>query len=67
MKKILVVQDWFETEENKNGWDSCGWEHEDGSAIPDQAEVVYDDENDIECQSDKYGHPIKGYYLSANA
>lgn len=55
-ERRLVIQDWYETELNKNGWDSNGWEFKDsgGSALYNKWNVV-----EI-LQSDKYGNPILG-------
>jgi hypothetical protein len=31
IERRIVTQDWYETETNKNVWDSHGWMFDDGS------------------------------------
>ena len=61
--KVKVVQEWCEDGDSKTGWAGNDWKHLDGTDIPIDANVIYDDPEDDDCQSDKFGHPIMGYYL----
>ena len=55
-ERRLVVQDWYETELNKNGWDSHGW------VFKDDHQGIFTGWNVVEIlQSDKFGnHPTLG-------
>lgn len=51
-ERRLVVQDWYETEYNKNGWDSHGW------VFKDDYQGILTGWNVVEVlQSDKFGNP----------
>ena len=57
MKKIterrIVIQDWYETDYNKNGWSSDGWYFkDDGHCVGNEWEIV----NHLD--SDKFYNPI---------
>lgn len=54
-ERRIVIQDWFECEDSKTGWDSHGWEFKDLDGYYDT------DWNIVEIlDSDKYGNPILG-------
>ena len=47
---IILSQTWFETDQNKNGWDTFGWNK------PDNYEL------DKVLDTDIFGHPILGMF-----
>lgn len=54
-ESVLVVQDWFEDESSKNGYESIGW------TFKDTEEIIGDTWNVVSViDTDKYGHPITG-------
>ena len=58
--KAKVVQEWFETDENKFGWDSWGWEYTSGQPVEDE-----NLEKIIITDYDKFYNPIEGYFLKS--
>ena len=54
-EKRIIRQEWYETEYNKNGWDSHGWYFKD-----DGKEVANNWVVTEHLQLDKFGNPITG-------
>ncbi len=57
LEHVELIQEWFESEESKTGWDSSGWTYVDGSELS----LV----DSMRCVGitdyDKYNNPIRGY------
>lgn len=56
MKKVIerriVIQDWYEINENKNGWDSHGWMFDNGECVDTGWTIVE------HVHVDKFGNPF---------
>lgn len=54
-ERRLVIQDWYETELNKTGWDSHGW------IFRDDYQGLFTGWKIVEIlDNDKYGNPVLG-------
>jgi hypothetical protein len=54
-ERRIVTQDWYETEANKNGWDSHGWFFFDDGKTMGTAWTVVE-----HIHLDKFGNPFVG-------
>lgn len=52
-ERRIVTQDWYETETNKRGWDSHGWQFDDGHTMGTDWTIV------AHIHLDKFGNPFK--------
>lgn len=48
---IVLEQEWYESEDEKNGWGSLGWDEPEGYEL----EEILD--------TDKHGHPTKAVFI----
>ena len=52
-ERRIVTKDWYETETTKTGWDSHGWQFDDGQTMSNAWTIVE------HIYSDKFGNPFK--------
>ena len=57
-EKVIIYQEWYETDQTRTGWDSFGWSFENGEDV-DQLEWDITEYID----HDKFGHPTKAYAI----
>lgn len=56
IEKRIVIQEWYETDATKTGWDSHGWEFKDDGRTMDETEWTI--VNHLEL--DKFYNPVLG-------